>query len=514
MPHALRVVILKPSRYGVHGYVDRFRRGFMPNSTVPYIRSMTPQILDGVRIETYAIDEYVQTDLNYLDLLRKSTNPTLLALVGVQSHQFHRSLDLAALALANGVEHCIVGGPHVMTCDTSMLYGRGISFALAEAEMIWTQILLDAIQGELAPVYGADNRWQRQLEAPVLMPPEKKDLARYVVPMLGIYPARGCPFTCNFCSVIKIAGHRIRSQEIETTMASLHAAKAAGVRLIMFTSDNFNKYPDATDLLRQMIEERIRLPFFVQCDTQISKQPEFVELLGRAGCFQIFVGVESFSRKALLSVHKAQNHPELYGEIIRLCREHRITSHFSNIIGFPDDTAKAVDEHVNVLRQLRPDSASFYVLTPIPGTQQYDDFLKEDWITEKNLDRFDTTDITWRHPQLGAEELRSLLFSSYRKFYSSRQILATSWHVLQKRDISPGRFLGLTFSMFQRISAWRKVHPMSGGVGHVYRDHTRDYQRLRRETYGYDLVPLPNSLGLSESDAAFNRVGKNAAVLT
>src|SRR5262245_53503481 len=97
----LRLVILKPSKYGVTGHVERFRRGFMPNSTVPYIRSMTPAEVDGVSIETHAIDEYVQTGLNYLKLLKNPSVSTLLALVGVQSHQFHRSLDLAAFARAN-----------------------------------------------------------------------------------------------------------------------------------------------------------------------------------------------------------------------------------------------------------------------------------------------------------------------------------------------------------------------------------------------------------------------------
>ena len=101
----LRVVIIKPSKYGLSGHVDRFRRGFMPNSTVPYLRSMTPSSVDGVPIETVAIDEYVQTDLSYLDLIRNPDCPTLLALVGVQSHQFQRSLDLAAFARANGVRH-------------------------------------------------------------------------------------------------------------------------------------------------------------------------------------------------------------------------------------------------------------------------------------------------------------------------------------------------------------------------------------------------------------------------
>ena len=205
-----RIVIIKPSKYDPTGYVDRFRRGFMPNSTVPYMRSMTPPAVDGVRIETVAIDEYVQTDLGYLDLLRNPDTPTLLALVGVQSHQFQRSLDLAAFARANGVRHCVIGGPHPMTCETTALQNRGVTFALSEAETVWLPILRDAIRGALLPVYGREQRWAEQLHAPVLVPPSSRDLRRYVVPMIGIYPARGCPFTCNFCSVIKIAGRQIQ----------------------------------------------------------------------------------------------------------------------------------------------------------------------------------------------------------------------------------------------------------------------------------------------------------------
>src|SRR6185295_2499712 len=132
-------------------------------------------------------------------------------------------------------------------------------------------------------------------------------------------------------------GRQIRSQSVDTTMKSLRNAKAAGVRLVMFTSDNFNKYGEARDLLEQMIAEDIRLPFFAQCDTQIAKQEELVSLMGRAGCFEMFVGVESFSRKTLLAAHKAQNNPATYSDIVRLCRKHGIVSHFSNIIGFPDD---------------------------------------------------------------------------------------------------------------------------------------------------------------------------------
>src|SRR5262249_18595873 len=352
----------------------------------------------------------------YLDLLRSPDQPTLLALVGVQTHQFQRAFDLAALARDNGVRHTLIGGPHPMTCDTSLLQNRGVSFALAEAELIWAQILRDAIRGELEPVYGRENRWAEQLHSPVLIPPSKRDLRRYIAPMLGIYPARGCPFTCNFCSVIKIAGRQVRSQSIETTIESLRKAKSAGVQLVMFTSDNFNKYAEAKELLEQMIRENIGIPFFVQCDTQIAKQEELVSLLGRAGCFEMFVGVESFSRKTLLAAHKTQNYPSTYSEIVELCRKHRVVSHFSNIIGFPDDTSDTIHEHMRVLEGLHPDVASFYILVPIPGTEQYDDFLSSGWITEPNLDRFDGTCATWRHPTFRAEELQELLFSCYRRF--------------------------------------------------------------------------------------------------
>jgi hypothetical protein len=222
----LRVLILKPSKYGENGRVERFRRGFMPNATIPYLRSMTPPEVNGASIDVHMIDEYVQTDLSYLRQLQQTDEPTLLALAGVQSHQFQRSLDLAAYALQQGIEHCVIGGPHPMTCDTSMLHGRGVSFALSEAETIWPTILRDALDGQLRPVYGEDHRWQEKLESPVLTPPSRDYMRRYVVPMLGIYPARGCPFTCSFCSVILIAGRAIRSQDIGTTLASLRAAKA------------------------------------------------------------------------------------------------------------------------------------------------------------------------------------------------------------------------------------------------------------------------------------------------
>src|SRR5262249_27627787 len=92
-----RVVLIKPSKAAAHGSVERFRRGFRPNSTLPHLASLTPPALRSTHIEVQAIDEYVETDLDYLRWLRHDPEViTLVALIGVQSHQFHRALDLAA----------------------------------------------------------------------------------------------------------------------------------------------------------------------------------------------------------------------------------------------------------------------------------------------------------------------------------------------------------------------------------------------------------------------------------
>lgn len=358
----------------------------------------------------------------------------------------------------------------------------------------------------MRPVYGRDRRWQQELEAPVVVPPGRRDLTRYINPMLGLYPARGCPFLCNFCSVTKIAGRRVRSQPVATTLASLRAAKAAGVRLIMFTSDNFNKYPEAEDLLAAVARERVGLPFFVQCDTQVARQERRVALLARAGCFQMFVGAALFNRQTLLAARKGRNRSETYRDIVRLCRAHGIASHFSNIIGFPQDAEPDVRAHVEVLRALGPTWASFYILCPIPGTEQYDDFMAAGLVTEKNLDRFDTTCLTWRHPSFSPEQLSELLFGCFRRFYTLRHALGN----VRDRVAGPGKEVladmagRVANTLFVRTCARRRTHPMSGGVHRVRRDGVRDFLALRRGTFGFELAPLPPSLPLSAAESRLN----------
>ncbi|MFH0853218.1 MAG: radical SAM protein [bacterium] len=492
----LKVVLLKPSKYGPDGAVERFRRGYMPNATLRHIQALTPPDIQSRPVEVRIVDEYVACDLGYLDSLAPETCD-LLALVGVQSHQFQRGLDLAALAHSRGVQHIVMGGPHPITCDTTELQGRGLSFVLAEAEMVWVPILEDVVRGQLAPVYGEGMRWQKELHTGVIIPPTREELRQYVIPMLGLYPSRGCPFNCTFCSIVQIAGHAIRNEPLEITIASLKAAATAGVKYIMFTSDNFNKIPGVCELLKRIIAEDLRLLFFVQCDTQIAKDEELVALLARAGCFEMFVGVESFSIAVLKAARKLQNKPETYVRIVELCTKYGIIAHFSNMIGFPQQDEASIAEHFEALVKLAPPVISVYVMTPLPGTDQYADFLDQGLISETNLDRFDALCCTWEHSLIPSKRLHELLFAHYTDYY--------------EHNLPDGALTAMTLRVrrlcraqrrFSLDSLRRKHHPMSGGFDPVVLDRAQDYAELRRNIFGFDLAPLPAVRPLSPEEKA------------
>jgi pyruvate-formate lyase-activating enzyme len=382
-----------------------------------------------------------------------------------------------------------------------MLHDLGVSFALAEAELIWEQILDDAMAGELQPCYGAERRWAPTLDGPVIDPPPPEELNRYWSRMLGIYPVRGCPYKCNFCSVIKISGRQVRSPNIETTMESLRRAEAAGVERIIFVSDNFNKFPEVNDLLEAMIEEKLKIRFFCQCDTQIARQPELVELLGRAGCFEIFLGVESLNRETLKAMHKNHNRPEQYARILEMCNEFNVPAHFSTIIGFPNQHGEDIREHLNALRDLEPGVASFYILTPIPGTEQYDEYREAGLLVDDNLDRYDTTCLTWNHPHLGKKEMEDWLFWCYERFNAS---------LIRK---GPSSSEQRNLAVFNYLSAKQRIHPNAGGLKRTVVDTVDEYIGYRIRQYGYELAPLPDSLALSSTEEALNRQAKIKAKL-
>jgi radical SAM superfamily enzyme YgiQ (UPF0313 family) len=496
----LRVVLVKPSKYALDDHVQRFHAGLMPNATLSHIASLTPDYIGGFEVSIEYIDEYIRTDLRFLNSLQHLEGVlTIVAVIGVQSHQFQRALDIAAFARLNGIKHVIIGGPHPMTCDTTFLHGNGVSFSLSEAEVVWLEILEDATRGLLKDTYGSGRRWSITIEDVEFRPPPQSETERHWVPMAGYYPVRGCPFVCSFCSVIKIAGRQIRNPSIDSIISALKNIKRAGIEFVVFTSDNFNKFPKAPELLTAMIEEKVGIRFWFQADTQIVKQEKLVELIGRAGGAEMFLGVESFDSADLKEIQKRHNKPSTYNEIVRMCRASGIRAHFSNIFGFQHQTEEAIWSHMDALMNAGPEFASFYILTPIPGTDQYEDFLEQGLIFEKNLDRFDAHTPTFHHRHISPDRLQELLYEAYSVFYK---------HSMKKYRARIDRETR-NYMVFCRWSASNRMHPMSSGLGEVKIDKAIDYHRMRKQVFDVGpLLPLPKNLVLSKDDEAFNRTGK------
>jgi radical SAM superfamily enzyme YgiQ (UPF0313 family) len=221
-----------------------------------------------------------------------------------------------------------------------------------------------------------------------------------------------------------------------------------------------------------------------------------VDLLGRAGCREMFVGVESFNKESLKQVNKHHNQPDKYQEIVRLCRDAGIDSHLSNIIGFPADSEESIHDQLATIQSLNPDVSSFYILTPVPGTEQYASFKREGLLFEKNIDRYDTTNLTWKHPTISPAEMTELLYRCYIDFYTMKLKSGNLSEIIKKT--------ALAF----RHYAKQKMHPMSGGMGKLNLDHADNYIQLRKQVFDVELVPLPNNLVLSNTKVKINKIKK------
>src|SRR5262249_54806173 len=119
-------------------------------------------------------------------------------------------------------------------------------------------------------------------------------------------------------------------------------------------------------------KEGLAIDFMMQVDTASSRIPRFVEKASRAGCVQVFIGMESLREDNLQAAGKRQNRVGQYKESIARWHESGIACHVGFIIGFPYDTYDRVMEDVRTLRdELLVDQASFFMLMPLPGSKDH-----------------------------------------------------------------------------------------------------------------------------------------------
>ena len=110
----------------------------------------------------------------------------------------------------------------------------------------------------------------------------------------------------------------------------------------------------------------------IQVDTLAWKIPRFIEKAARAGSSQVFIGLETIRPANLKAAGKTQNKAAEYGAMFDAWHAAGIACHVGYILGFPEDTPETIAQDVRDLREvLKVDQASFFMLTPIPGSRDH-----------------------------------------------------------------------------------------------------------------------------------------------
>ncbi|MEE8190841.1 MAG: radical SAM protein [Candidatus Scalindua sediminis] len=257
-------------------------------------------------------------------------------------------------------------------------------------------------------------------------------------PAGSILTSRGCPFDCNFCVGTKMRGKKYRWRSVENIIEEIKIMHAEyGFYSIVFLDDNFvAKISRTRELCEEILRQNLDFKWWCMARTDIlAKNPDTVELMAKAGCFQVFLGLESPNDEILESYNKHAS-GRTGDTAIKLLHKNGIRVHGSFIIGGLTETEEDILSTVKYAKKLKVDLAQFSVLTPYPGTALYNE-LKER-IKVKDWDQYDCLHSVFDTNNLTTEQINKMVKTVYRKFYLSPERI-----LIQLKGLTPKKLFGL-----------------------------------------------------------------------
>jgi len=359
---AFHFILIKPSHYDDDGYIIQWLRSAVPSNSLAVLHGLATDC-SNVALKISAYDE-TNTRIKVSRILariRRDGGRGLVGMVGVQSNQFPRAMDLARQFLTAGIRVCI-GGFHVSGCiamlpalssELQEALDCGVSLFVGEAEDgRLEQLLLDAYREALQPIYKA--------------PPELPSLAGVPVPILparlvrrtasgytSFDGGRGCPFQCSFCSIINVQGRKSRYRNADDAEQIVRANVAQKIMHFFVTDDNFARNQNWEAIFDRVIHlrevERLDVKFVLQVDTLCHKIPRFIEKAARAGVTRVFIGLESINAQTLVNAKKRQNRITEYRQMLQAWRAVGTLTYAGYIVGFPTDTPQSIIRHIEII---------------------------------------------------------------------------------------------------------------------------------------------------------------------
>jgi len=272
-----------------------------------------------------------------------------------------------------------------------------------------------------------------------LMPPQtypKESFGLFVknFPTAPIITTRGCPFHCTYCAGYRVTGRKFRKRSIDIIIEELSLLKGKfGVKDVTIVDDNFTlQKPFALGVCEAIRRNQLDLswscPNGVRLDTL---DRELIEAMEASGCYSVAVGIESGSERVLSDMKKSLD-IDTVREKVDLIKAHsriKVTGFF--LLGYPTETRSDIEKTIQLSRQLKLDRGAFSLFTPFPGTEIYEELLKEGRIEEQNTDTrgLDYDLVSVELKDLDGKALKRLQRNAILRFYLRPRVL---WGILME----------------------------------------------------------------------------------
>ena len=478
-----KAYLIKPSRYDEDGYVVQWRRSLIPSNSLACTYGLFAECAEAkalgpdTDIEVITLDE-TNAVINVKRIVRdlRASGGGFVGLIGVQSNQFPRALDLGRQFRAAGVP-VVIGGFHVSGClamlpempaDMREALDLGISLFAGEAEGRVAGLLRDIDAGALKPIYNYldDIPDMSGVALPVL----PRDIILRSAPKITSFDAgRGCPFQCSFCTIINVQGRKSRYRTADEVEAIVRANAAQGIFRFFVTDDNFARNRNWEAILDRLIELREKegfdLRLLLQVDTLCHKIPGFVEKAARAGTVAAFIGLENINPESLLGTKKRQNKIWEYRELFESWRSHGVITLAGYILGFPSDTRETIARDIEqIKRELPIDILEFFYLTPLPGSEDHKNLHVAAVPMDPDMNVYDLEHVCTAHPLMSKEEWVAAYRDAWTRFYTDEH-METILRRGYASNVRARRMLWEHLVVFSGATRIEKLHPLQFGIG-------------------------------------------------
>jgi radical SAM superfamily enzyme YgiQ (UPF0313 family) len=475
-------VLIKPSHYDDDGYVIQWLRSGMPSNSLAAIYGLA---VDAAERQVLGPD--VAFDISTVDETNTRVNPKriiaqlarhggfgMVGLVGVQSNQFPRAMDIARPLRAAGLA-VVIGGFHVSGClamlpelqpDLREALNLGISLFAGEAEERLEQVLRDAAAGALEPIYNHLNDLPGLESMPTPFLPQTR--VRRTVGKVSCFDAgRGCPYQCSFCTIINVQGRKSRRRSPDDVERIIRQNWDQGIGRFFITDDNFARNKDWEAIfdciIRLREEEDLDVRFMLQVDTLCHKIPSFIEKAKRAGVTRVFIGLENVNPDNLLAAKKRQNKITEYRKMLLAWKAVGIMTFAGYILGFPADTPESIRRDIEIIkRELPLDALEFFFLTPLPGSEDHKALWQKGVPMDPDMNQYDLEHVVTTHPKMSKAEWQEVYRSAWESFYTPAHMETIMRRALVS-GIDVGRLLTILL-WFSTSALVEKVHPLQGGI--------------------------------------------------